>query len=160
MNKWTAHWVFWLAPIFGGLLAGYLHKYILRRGPKARGKKVRESTSDGDSLDDLPTAALPTTTHDSKRDHHCTRIIRAHFTQVINANNFCADFSVTFLQAVVILNSLTKSVQFLKSYYICMHASEKLVDSDFLHSCIEFAYTILVYLLEELDVKKILFPYY
>ncbi|OXA57724.1 Neurogenic protein big brain [Folsomia candida] len=64
MNKWTAHWVFWLAPIFGGLLAGYLHKYILRRGPKARGKKVRESTSDGDSLDDLPTAALPTTTHD------------------------------------------------------------------------------------------------
>ncbi len=70
MNKWPSHWVFWVGPILGSLLAAYLHKYILRRTPK-RGKKVRESTSDGDSLD-LTTAALPTTTtHDSK-------IITAH----------------------------------------------------------------------------------
>lgn len=65
MNKWPRHWVFWLGPILGALLASYFHKYVLKRRSSKKGKEMRNQPSDGDSLDISPTE-LPVTTPDRK----------------------------------------------------------------------------------------------
>ncbi|XP_076067533.1 MIP channel family protein big brain isoform X2 [Oratosquilla oratoria] len=46
MNKWDAHWVYWVAPLLGGTTAGLIYEYIFNphRAPRSR----RDST-DGDS---------------------------------------------------------------------------------------------------------------
>ncbi|KAJ0175938.1 hypothetical protein K1T71_008112 [Dendrolimus kikuchii] len=31
MNLWTLHWVYWVAPIFGGMFAGLVYKFLLVR---------------------------------------------------------------------------------------------------------------------------------
>ena len=64
MNKWPKHWVFWLGPILGGLMASYFHQYILKRSGGIKKKKERRHVpTDGDSLD-IPATELPVTAPD------------------------------------------------------------------------------------------------
>ncbi|XP_039294816.1 neurogenic protein big brain [Nilaparvata lugens] len=46
MNKWDNHWVFWFAPILGGVLAGFIYEFIFN--PRRHTRRSKESI-DGDS---------------------------------------------------------------------------------------------------------------
>ncbi|XP_043470341.1 neurogenic protein big brain isoform X1 [Leptopilina heterotoma] len=58
MNKWDAHWVYWVGPIAGGAIAVLLHEYVLnpRRSRDSREMDDGDNSSirsDEDTYDDL-----------------------------------------------------------------------------------------------------------
>lgn len=46
MNKWDVHWVYWCAPLLGGILAGLIYEYIFN---PHRTPRSRKDSLDGDS---------------------------------------------------------------------------------------------------------------
>ncbi|KAH1030035.1 neurogenic protein big brain [Dendroctonus ponderosae] len=54
LNKWEAHWVDWLGPLLGGLIAGLVYEYIFNpHKPKAPKKEHEEEASSIPSDDEL-----------------------------------------------------------------------------------------------------------
>nr|CAH7722501.1 unnamed protein product [Callosobruchus chinensis] len=59
LNKWESHWVYWLGPLLGGVLAGIIYEYIFnpKRHKRAKQTQDEESSSihsdDVDNFDDL-----------------------------------------------------------------------------------------------------------
>ncbi|CAH2014649.1 unnamed protein product [Acanthoscelides obtectus] len=59
LNKWESHWVYWLGPLLGGVLAGLIYEYIFnsKRHKRMQQTQDEESSSihsdDVDNFDDL-----------------------------------------------------------------------------------------------------------
>lgn len=58
LSRWDNHWVFWLGPAIGGVIAGLLYRYILGpRKPKTSNESTNDDSSsirsDEDAYDDL-----------------------------------------------------------------------------------------------------------
>uniref|UniRef100_A0A182NZ12 Aquaporin n=1 Tax=Anopheles dirus TaxID=7168 RepID=A0A182NZ12_9DIPT len=38
LNKWDNHWVYWIGPFFGGIIAGLIHQFVFTPKPKSKSK--------------------------------------------------------------------------------------------------------------------------
>lgn len=58
LHRWESHWVYWVGPVFGGIVSGFTYEFVFN---KRRGKKDKEANdaesssihSDEDAYDDL-----------------------------------------------------------------------------------------------------------
>uniref|UniRef100_A0A182Y8J2 Uncharacterized protein n=1 Tax=Anopheles stephensi TaxID=30069 RepID=A0A182Y8J2_ANOST len=45
LNKWDNHWVYWIGPFFGGIIAGLIHQFVFTPKQKSKGKSKSANSS-------------------------------------------------------------------------------------------------------------------
>uniref|UniRef100_A0A182R1E8 Aquaporin n=1 Tax=Anopheles farauti TaxID=69004 RepID=A0A182R1E8_9DIPT len=49
LNKWDNHWVYWIGPFFGGIIAGLIHQFVFTPKPKSKSNSKSSNASNASS---------------------------------------------------------------------------------------------------------------
>lgn len=64
LNRWESHWVYWIGPIFGGIVSGLTYEFVFNKRRFKKGKESNDAESssihsDEDAYDDLDKPVAP-----------------------------------------------------------------------------------------------------